>query len=144
MAAQLGADARQQHLELEGLGHIVVRAGVQALDGVRIARGGGQHDDRRRQSALAHLPADLAPVEVGQVDVEKDEVGLQRDGLGHARGAVGGLGDGELLMQAELFGESLADIGIVIDDQNHLALRHGRKMHRQPRRRKAPKGTAIL
>ena len=29
-----------------------------------------------------------------------------------------------------LFGEALSDVGIVVDDEKHLALRHGRNMHR--------------
>ena len=60
----------------------------------------GQHDDRRRHPVLAHQPAGLAAVHVGQVDVEQDQVGA--DSRGPCRtpsAAVAGLDGAELLVQ---------------------------------------------
>ena len=72
--AQLSADAREQGAEAEGLGDVVVGAGIEAEDGVRLAVGGGQHDDRHRDAAPAHELAELAPVHVGQAEIQQDEV----------------------------------------------------------------------
>ena len=123
--AQLGADAGQQRAEAEGLGDIVVGARVEAEDGVGLGVGGGQHDDRHRDPVPPHQLADLAPVHVGEADVQQDEVeaaglhGLQRrpPGRGFARR--------ELLVHVQLLGEGLAQGPVVIDDQDVLSRAHG-------------------
>ena len=43
---ELGADAGEQHAELERLGHIIVGAGFQPENGVGVGGLAGQHDDR--------------------------------------------------------------------------------------------------
>jgi hypothetical protein len=53
VAAQMGADAGQQHGEAEGLGDIVVGARLETQHGVGVGILGRQHDDRRRDPVLA-------------------------------------------------------------------------------------------
>jgi hypothetical protein len=118
------AQARQQHAEAERLGDIVVGAGVEAENGVGVGVGAGQHDDRHLDAVAPHQPAGLAPVHVGQADVEQDGVvvvGLQAV---ERRGAGLGAGDVELLVKAQLFGQGVAQLGIVVDDQNLFAVLH--------------------
>ena len=67
-----GLDPRHQLREAEGLGHVIVRAELQAADlvGLRAAR--RDHQDRH----AAELPDsldDLPAVETGERDVEDDE-----------------------------------------------------------------------
>src|SRR5215831_2161548 len=73
-AAQECADARQNLLEMEGLGDVVVGAGVEALDLVAPAVAGGEDKDR-------HGPAGAPPrlqhrdaVHLGQADVEDHRI----------------------------------------------------------------------
>jgi hypothetical protein len=67
--AQGGADARQQHRELERLGDIVVRACIQPQNGIAVGGMTGQHDHRAGHVALAHQAAHFAAVHVGQADI---------------------------------------------------------------------------
>ena len=72
-AAQHGAYARQQFLGTEGLGQIIVGAGVEARDAVVLADARGQHDDRRGD-ALAKLAQEFKSVQHGQHHIENDQV----------------------------------------------------------------------
>ncbi len=49
-AAQQGADARHQLPRREGLGEVVVDAGIVALELVSLFTAGGEHDDRQLRS----------------------------------------------------------------------------------------------
>src|SRR5690606_19271210 len=73
----------------------------------------------------AHQAAGLAPVHVGQPDVEQHEVEALVPGLldGLAGGAA--LGDLELLVEMKLLGQGMAQRGVVVDDQD------GTSGHRQ-------------
>ena len=73
-AAQKRPQARQHFLHVEGLGDIVVRAGVDALDLVAPAVASGQDQDRHRAPGLAPRFEDRNPVALGQADVEHDRV----------------------------------------------------------------------
>ncbi len=125
VAAQLGADAGQEHRELEGLGHVVVGAGLEPQDGVGVGRGCGQHDHRGADPRLADQPARLAPVHVGQVDIQQDQVRLELARLAHGFAGRRRLGGAELLVQEQLFGERAPEFGIVVDDEDGLVLSHG-------------------
>ncbi len=74
---------------------------------------------------FAHLPAGLAAVHIRQVDVQQDQVGpafLGRPRRPRRRSRLGGL---ELLVELELFGEGAAQVLVVVDDEQGLALSHG-------------------
>src|SRR5215831_2235342 len=62
--AQLRANARQQHGELEGLGDVVVGAGIEAEDHVGIRHVAGEHDDGTLEAVLAQELAGLPAIHV--------------------------------------------------------------------------------
>ena len=124
MLAKLGADPRQQHREAERLCDIIVGAGFEAEDGVRIGVVAGQHDDGGLEAALAQAAHHFAAVGIGQPDIHQHQVG--RIGLGGA-GALGAGIDGgglELVMQRQLLDQRVAQIGIVIHDQDLAGIGH--------------------
>ena len=116
-----------RHRELERLQHVIVGAGVEALDLLLFFLGGaGQHDDRRFDALLAQLLAGLEAVHVGQAHVEHDGGGLVLGGGGEALGGGGGADGAEALLQLELLDQRLTEVGVVVDDQDgrfacHLA-----------------------
>ncbi len=115
-AAQQRADARKHLLEMEGLGDVVVGAGVEALDLVAptIARGEDQHRHGAAGAAprLQHRNA----VHLGQADIEDHRVvGLalaEEMPLLAVEGAVDDVaGVGQRRRQLPV------EIGIVLDDE---------------------------
>ena len=72
-APQGGLDPAAELAHREGLGDVVVGADLEPGDLVGLAAFRGQHDDRHL-AARAQLAADLDPVELGQHQVEDDEV----------------------------------------------------------------------
>ena len=76
-ARQQALDAGQQLGRVERLDEVVVGTGAQAADLLLHLALGGEHDDRDvRGAALlaADLGRDLVAVELGQLDVEQDQV----------------------------------------------------------------------
>jgi hypothetical protein len=116
--AQLGADAGQQHRELERLGHVVVGARIEAEDRVGIAVMAGQHQDRAFHALLAHQPA--------QARAHRCRAGRHRgsrDRKGppwplHRRLTGLGLEHVEFLGHHQLLGQRLAQVVVVIDQQD--------------------------
>ena len=122
---KLRTDARQQHREPERLGDVVVGAGFESEDGVGIGIVAGQHDDRRLEAALAQNADRLAAIHVGQADIHDDQVDLPVLGGLHALGA-GILGCGlEFLVQGKLLDQGVAQLGVVVHDQDFSDIRHG-------------------
>ena len=72
--AQLRPDPGQQFGQPEGLGDVVVRAGIEAADHVLLGVRPGQHDDRHAPAVAPELGAEVAAVGIGQADVEQDGV----------------------------------------------------------------------
>jgi hypothetical protein len=91
-AAQDGLDAGHELLEAERLDQVVVTAGAEPPHLVVGAVPGCEEDDGRAAVLLAPAAAHLEAVEVGQHDVEDDQVGLDDlggvDGLPPARDGV--------------------------------------------------------
>jgi hypothetical protein len=77
--AQDRTHAQRQLTRAEGLGDVVVRAGLEADQAVGLVAEGGQHDHRDRPLG-AQPAAHLEAVHAGQHEVEDDEVGWL---LGH-------------------------------------------------------------
>ncbi len=77
-AAEKGADAGEQCLGAEGLGDVIVGAGVEAAHHVLILGAGGEHDDRQgaRFGAAPDLTADLDAGERRQHPVQQHKIGL--------------------------------------------------------------------
>ena len=83
-----GPDARQQLREREGLGEIVVGAGVEPGHAVVERAQGRQHQHRRLDAARPEQPQDLHAIEVREHAVEQDDLVLTVAGerqRGHAR-----------------------------------------------------------
>ena len=119
-----------QLLDRERLGDVVVDAEAQALDLVGGGVACGQEDDRHPRAGafvLAQAAGHLEAVEVGQHDVEHDQVGpALLDGgqrLATGRGPL----DLEAVV-AEGEGDQLGDVLLVVDGQ-HEGLRAARVGH---------------
>lgn len=67
---------REQFLEEERLGDVIIGSCAKAGDAVCGIGARGQHEDRRPDPALAQLPAEREPVEIGQAGVKHDHVEL--------------------------------------------------------------------
>src|SRR5439155_3218876 len=119
-ASQDGADARQQLARVERLAQIVVGAELEPDDTVDVVVLGSEHQDRRR-TTRAQTPADRQAVLARQHQIENDEV--RRHTGERAVGASTVLGhlDGESLALEEI-GEQRANVTIVLDDQDDLAV----------------------
>jgi D-alanyl-D-alanine carboxypeptidase/D-alanyl-D-alanine-endopeptidase (penicillin-binding protein 4) len=74
-AAQQGAQPREQLLERERLGQVVVGAGLEPGDAVGHPVARRQHQHRRAVARVAHPPAHLEPVELRHEHVEQHRVG---------------------------------------------------------------------
>ena len=115
-AAQQRAQAGEQLLALEGLDEVVVGAGVEALDARLDRVAGGEHEDRD-VVGRAQAPGHLHAVELGQPEVEDDEVGVEGGRLVERRLAVAG--DAHLVaLQAQRALEHLGDLLVVLDDEH--------------------------
>ena len=77
----------------------------------------------RRDPALPQQATGLAPVHVGQVDVQQDQVGADLAAHAHPLGGRRGLDRAELLVQGQLLGQGLAQVVVVVDDQDGLGCR---------------------
>lgn len=115
-AADDGADAGEQLARGEGLGDVVVGAGLEAEDAVGLLVAGGQHE-HGQVGARAQLPAHREAVEVGEHEVEEDGVvgGSQR--LLQAGEAVVFAVDGDAVAGEVLRGQ-LREAEVVLDEED--------------------------
>ena len=121
-ASSDGADARDELAQPERLDDVVVRAELEPDDAVDLLALGGDHDDRDVR-ASAQLAADGEPVDVGQAEVEQDEVGRRRvERLLPRR-------DARHLeaLRAQALDERLGDRVLVLDDEQVHGLIVGRR-----------------
>ena len=116
--AQDRLDPRHQGSRVERLGHVVVRAQLQADDRVHVLGAGGQHQDRH-VAAAAQLAADLEAVHLGQHQVQHDQVRVAALVLDQGLLAVGRGHDGEALL-LEVQPDQLDDVALVVDDEDGL------------------------
>src|SRR5262245_43493204 len=128
MLPELGADAREQHAELEGLGHIVVSPRLQPKDRVGIRDLRGQHHDRTLKASTAQQLARLAPVEVGKAHIEKHEIDLAVAGLLPSLRRRRRERWLELLVQRELLAQRLAKLVVIVDDEDPARIAHRRPL----------------
>ncbi len=128
-AAQCRTDAGQELADGEGFFHVVVGAGVQCCDLVGLAVAGGEHDHGNRVEG-AQPREDLDAVEVGQAEIEQDEVGGAAGGEAEAFAGVLGL---EELVARGTQGrfEKAVDLGLVVDGED-CSQCHGRGVTRAP------------
>ena len=116
-AAQDRLDARDDLVEAERLGDVVVAAGVEARDLVFGLVLRGEEEDRRGVAGAAEALGDAEPVHVGEHHVEDDQVGLL---LEDGRDRLGAVGHGLHLetRESEARDEQVADVRLVVDDED--------------------------
>nr|WP_305849787.1 hypothetical protein [Phycicoccus sp. HDW14] len=121
-ATQHGTHPGQQLGGLEGLDDVVVGSAVQARDPGGGFVAGGDDDDRYSVAGPAQAPEELGAVEVGEPEVQQDDVvvvGLRADQA--ARGVADPVGGVRLVLQPAH--EGGADHRVVLDEQDP----HGRR-----------------
>ena len=115
-AAHLGAHAGQQLLHVEGLGDVVVGAGVHAGHLVAPAVAGGEDDDRHLALGAPPLLQHADAVHLGQAGVEDDDVvGLgvaEEEALLAVEGGIDGVAG-----VGERRDELAVEVAIVLDNQ---------------------------
>ena len=121
-AAQHGADARDQLLEAERLGDVVVAAQREAADLVLGGVARGEEDDRDLRAAGAEPACDLEALHVGQHDVEHHQLRLERRCGGERLPARRGGLDLEAL-EAQRHREHVEDVRLVVDDEDAVRCR---------------------
>ena len=115
-ALERDANPRQQLLDGEGFGDVVVRSRVEAGDLVHHGVSRGEHDDGRRLLA-ADTAEDLHAVELGEEYVEKNQVVVTGEGQLDAGPAVGRLVHlVALVLELEL--DEARDLLLVLYDQD--------------------------
>jgi len=110
------AQAREQLAEVEGLGEVVVGAGVKAADTVVDVAARGEDEDRHAVAALAQRAADLEPVAAREHQVEHHHVVVPDVRVGDRRLAVGGVVDGVALV-AQAAADRAGQLRIVLNEQ---------------------------
>ncbi len=119
VTAERGTDAREKFFDAEGLGDVVVGAGVESGDFVALGVAHGEHDDGR-VGGFADFAAGFEAADARHVHVEQDEVGFVfADGVdtffaGH------GFGD-DVAVAGESGAHDAADLWFVVDDEDVLA-----------------------
>ena len=99
MAAQMGAHARQQNAEAKRLGYVIIGAGFQAQYGVGLTIGTGKHQNRRANALLAHQLTNLAPINIGQPDIQQNQIKAHARHLIQGCAASFGMAQQKLIMQ---------------------------------------------
>ena len=117
------AQAREQLADAERLGQVIVGAEIERRDLVGLLVARGQHDDRPREpfaQALDHFE----PGDVGQAEIDDDDVGLSRRRGLHAF-VAGRCGRQRIAVRVERRREKTLDLRIVLDQQQMRArVRH--------------------
>ena len=78
LMAQRRPHAREQLVHAERLGDVIVGAEIERLDLAGLVAAARQDDDRDALVARSDRPQQLEPVDIGQAEIENDEVGLLR------------------------------------------------------------------
>ena len=116
-APQQPAQSRDQLLEAERLGHVVVGARGQAGDPVHDRIACGEEQRGRVGIGFAHPLQNPQPVDVGEHDVEDQHVGADLFELGYGLApVVGGFDDPAFVMQRHL--HQVGQRRLVVDQQN--------------------------
>ena len=105
---------------MEGLDQVVVGAGAQSADLLLDLALGGEHDDGNVGGAPLLCPdlgRDLVAVELGEHDVEEDQVGRLGSPQAESFRAVGRDDDVVALLLQRVLQETL-DVRVVIDDED--------------------------
>lgn len=116
IAAQHGTYPRKQFARAEWLGDIVVGAKLKSHDAIGFLVAPGQQDDRHG-GTLPQPAGQLHAVFAGQFQVEKNEVDRFRvEDSEHVAPRLAGT-DTHVVV-AQILGDQIANIAIIVDDEN--------------------------
>ena len=116
-APEVGPHAGAQLAHAEGLGDVVVRAGVQALHDLRLVAQGGDHDDRH-VGQLAQALAQLVAVHARHQHVHQHRVRAPLQEAGDPFRGVRGAEDLEAGPRVRPSCKQLLDLPVVVDHQD--------------------------
>ena len=121
--AQGGADSGHQLGGAEGLGDIIVGAGVQRLH-LLFFLGSGRDDDDRQIAPLSDIADHVDAVHVGKAQIQQDQI---RAPGSRQRQAVCGAACGSdfVVLGAQRGGDKVADIAFVFNQQDLMLQIHG-------------------
>ncbi len=117
-AADEGFGAGEEFAEVEGLGEVVVCAGVEQLDDGVLALFRGEDEDGGRIFAGAHAAQDAVAVELGQHQVEDHEVVAEIARSVVAGLAIGGPVDGKARAVAQGGSKIVGQPDFIFDEQD--------------------------
>ena len=117
---QQRADAGQEFARAEWFDEIIVGARIEAGDAILDLALGGEHEDRHGNGESAQLGAEGESIELGQHDVEQDEIGFLLEGTVQAGGTVGG-GEDAITFGGQGVLEGGAHGAFVFDDEDARA-----------------------
>ena len=112
-----GLDPAQELPQPEGLGHVVVRAELQADDLVDLVVAGREHEHRGLGAGSAEAAEDLEAIDARQADIEDDEIGRLAHGDLEAFLARTGQGDGVALLLEGVLDAARNGV-LVFDDED--------------------------
>jgi hypothetical protein len=116
-SADEGTHTGQKFGNGEGLGQVVIRAGIQSLDALFDKASGRKHQDRRVDPRIAEFAANLDAIQTRKADIQKNAV-IAAFG-GHLKCALAGA---DYIDGIRAFTESPADkarnAALVFDDQD--------------------------
>ncbi len=126
VAAQVGAQAGQQHPWFDRLADVIIGAQFQSQHLVDVVGAGGQHADDA-VIVGADLPTHFETILVGQADIEQDQGGLVGQDPGH-RTLTAALVGHLVAMPLQIVADHRTQAGIVFDqyDIQHLQGLRGR------------------
>ena len=114
---QVLLDAREELARIEGFGEVIVRAVLEefhlGFDGIP----SGQDDDGEGPMGASQSRGDFRAVEVGQSEVEHDQVGMLSAG-GHQPSRSSHGSEGVKAGGREGLSEQCLEIGVVVDDED--------------------------
>jgi hypothetical protein len=116
-AAQHGFDAGDQFARVEGFAEVIVGAHFEADHAVDRLVARGQHDHRSRLAACAQASAGGETVLAGNHQVEHHQLRLVAFEKGVELARIGQQ-QGVEAVPAEVGGEQLAQLGVVVDEEN--------------------------
>ncbi|MNX66144.1 hypothetical protein D3C86_972290 [compost metagenome] len=120
--AQQRTNPRQEFLDAERLGHVVIGAAIQGLDFLPFTGAHGEHQHRHRRP-LAKIAQYLLAVHVRQAEVEHQQVRLVQRGLRQSFTAGTRL-QHFVALGSEADAQEFADLRFVVNDQNGRGLAH--------------------
>jgi len=110
---------RLQHLRVDRFDQMVIESGLRASSAIILLTEAGGRDQEQRPNwpSGTKAPGDLEAVQLGQLEVKEDDLGLHR--AGYLQGRVSIVRHADLLiLKPEELGERVGRIDVVVDHEN--------------------------